>query len=281
MTFVSKNLSIFNHPVRFVDVHCHLTDEKWETGSTGLSSYLKSAQDLGIGLFVQGGIGPEEWDKQIQLMNLYPKQIALCFGLHPYWITSHSREECELAMDQLARKISQASLLGEMGLDFRSRLNNVEMTPAIQELQMELLEQQLELAHVCSKPIVLHIVRAHSEVLKILEHFKDQTVKGFVHSFNSSWQVAQKYLDLDLMISVGGPLLRKNKEALEEVIAKIPLERLLIETDAPDQPPQQYEGQLNPLSSLWDVAAKVAEIKQKSPEDILTQSAINFKNLFV
>lgn len=282
MTKVRLDSKIAAASFRYVDVHCHLTDQRWSESSTGLSSYVEAARNLGIELFAQGGIGPQEWAMQLELQQKFSSKMTLatCFGLHPYWVVANSTEACEGAMDQLAQMMSKADLLGEMGLDFRSEVNQIALTSEIKNKQIHFFEEQLELAALARKPVVLHIVRAHTEAIQVLELFKSSETKGFIHSFNADWMTAKSYLDQGLVISVGGPLLRKNNHHLHEAVSKLPLEQILIETDAPDQAPPRYQGQLNPLSSLLDVAARVGELKNKSLEEVLTQSAINFKNLF-
>lgn len=240
------------------------------------TAWILEAEKAGIHFFMQGGVGPEDWQRQQQLMKQYPGKIGLCYGLHPYWVIDHSLEECELALDEMAALIPGSSCLavGEMGLDFRPKL-----VQGSEEKQLEVFAMQLELAEVLNLPIVLHLVQAHEQSQAIFDHWGVPPKKGMVHSFNGSWSQAQDHLQRGFMLSVGGPVCRPNNHRLREAVQKIPLDFLLLETDCPDQPPDPFQGTLNPLISLLDVARSVAEIKQLDWSIVLESSRSNFCRL--
>ncbi len=254
----------------WVDSHCHLADPRWDQSRAAM---VEEARRQGIGFFMQGGVDPTDWQRQIQLQKDFP--IGLCFGLHPYFVASQSEEECEAAMDELAPLLPQAMALGELGLDFRPQIMKDSA-----DLQIQIFEDQLTLAEAAEKPIVLHLVQCHEEALQIFNLWGVPPKKGLVHSFNGSWQKAQDFLKLGLCLSVGGPLVRPENEKLKQAVREIPLEYLLIETDSPAQPPQSFQGQLNPLSSLLIVAAEVARLRNMTAVEILKITTNNFKRLF-
>lgn len=258
----------------WIDSHCHMADQRAETC---LESWLTEAQSRGLGFFVQGGVSPEDWNRQEFLAKKYKNLIGLSFGLHPYWVAEQSRESCDQAMDLLALKISQALILGETGLDFRPQILKEDENG--KEKQISFFEMQLELAETASKPVVLHLVQAHEESLQVLDIWGVPSRKGFIHSFNGSAQKAEDFLNRGLLISVGGPLVRPENQRLKQAVQMIPLDFLLLETDSPDQPPPHYSGQLNPLVSLFEVAAEVARIKGISESEVLDISRENLKNL--
>ena len=149
--------------MNFVDSHAHWSDLRI---TPDLISQMMANCDFNrIGFIMQGGVDPEDWDRQIELKNQFPGRIGLCFGLHPYFIARSTHDDCEMAMDLLAKKISQAQALGETGLDLRSQFVANEFDRV---RQINFFEQQIELAKSVSKPLVLHIVRAHEEAQKIL-----------------------------------------------------------------------------------------------------------------
>lgn len=252
----------------WIDAHVHLADPRLKDEVGGV---IARAQSRGIQQFVQGGVGPEDWALQSDLANKYPG-IFLCFGLHPYWVSGHSEDECEIALDQLARELPRAVALGELGLDFRP-----EIVHDRHAHQIQFFEKQLELASFAKKPIVLHIVKAQDEALKVFEHFGVPEKKGFVHSFNSGPLQAESYLKLGLLLSVGGPLCRPNNKALRQAVEMIPLTSLLIETDSPDQPPPSHQGKKNEPITLLEVASVVAEIKKMTPEEVLDMTSQNLR----
>ena len=258
----------------YIDAHSHLTDLR---SREHLQAWLDRAHQLNIRDFIQGGVDPKEWQRQKELALSYPG-IHCCFGLHPYFVAAHTISENEQALDQLARELSQAVALGELGLDFRAPFlgDNPEEQRA---KQIYFLEQQLELGAFSHKPFVFHFVQAFEESVRVLELFQGP-LRGLVHSFNGTYEKAKAYLDLGLLISVGGPLARAKNQKLHEAVKKIPIDLLVIETDSPDQSPDVYKGQLNPPESLWTVAQVVSELKGMTAEEVLDRSSQNLRKLF-
>jgi TatD DNase family protein len=143
--------------------------------------------------------------------------------------------------------------------------------------QFSFFEKQLELAQVANKPVVLHIVRAFDEALRVLQLFGLPEQKGFVHAFNGSAKQAEAYLQLGLLISVGGAACRPDNQRLHQAIAAVPLDRLLLETDSPDQPAPDFES--SRPSMLWKVAESVAKIKGLSSTEVLDKTSQNLRKL--
>lgn len=124
----------------WIDAHGHLADPRWQGQEEEI---LLEARSKGITFFMQGGVGPEDWQRQQELKSRYPNHIGLCFGLHPYWVADHDDEACDAALDVLAAQLGGAIGLGEMGLDFRPHIMKDS-----QERQISVFEQQLELADI-------------------------------------------------------------------------------------------------------------------------------------
>jgi TatD DNase family protein len=262
---------------QYIDSHSHLADQRLEAQ---LDTWMVEARRQGFIGHLQGGVGPQDWVRQWELQAQYP-EIWPVFGLHPYWVAQSTEEQCEQGLDQLARKIGKAYALGETGLDFRSQYLGTSDFGSESEnrhRQIRMFEQQLELARVANKAVVLHVVRAFSEFLVVWDEF-GHGLSGFYHSFAGDWQKAKQLLERGLLVSVGGALLHPRNEALRAAVEKIPLECLLIETDSPDQSPPAYQGQLNPPFSLFLVAEKVAEIKGITREEVLDSSGRNLRKL--
>lgn len=256
----------------WIDAHGHLADLRWQGKAV---QAIDSARDKGIGFFMQGGVDPEDWQRQRDLKTQFPNSIGLCFGLHPYWVADHSEDECENALDILARELPEALALGETGLDCRPNIMKDS-----EERQIHLFEQQLELAQAAGKPVVLHLVQAHDLSLRIMDLFGLPKKKGIVHSFNGSAKKAEDFLARGLFLSVGGPVCRPENQKLHQAVREIPLEMLLIESDSPDQAPPAYSGELNPPESIWEVAKTIGTLKELDPTQILDITTSNFKRLF-
>lgn len=261
-----------------VDAHGHLTDLRWGD-SNSLDQVIEKARVNCVGFFMQGGVDPHEWDRQVLLLRRHPKLIGLCFGVHPYFVAQSSAATCDEALNTLSKKVLQARALGEIGLDFRSQF--IES----RELQIELFSSQLELAQVVEKPVVCHIVRAHDEAIKILDFYGLPKAGGMIHSFNGNWKKAESFLRYGLKLSVGGPLCFDNAVALKEVVKRIPRNQLLIESDCPDQGGPMYSGQsgqesLNPPESVHKVAEEVSRLWECSIDTVVETVNSNFVSLF-
>ncbi|WP_413568146.1 TatD family hydrolase [Bdellovibrio sp. HCB117] len=255
----------------WIDAHGHLADPRWEGQQDAI---IEEARGRGLHFFMQGGVGPEDWAKQQELKKRHPAHIGLCFGLHPYWVAAHDDEECEEALNLLASALPQALAIGEMGLDFRPHIMKDS-----RERQLDVFAQQIELAHFSQKPMVLHLVQAHEESLKILDLYGVPKQKGMVHSFNGSGAKAQDFLNRGLYLSIGGPVCRPDNKKLHQAVKEMPLEYLLIESDSPDQPPPAYKDGLNPPESIWEVARTIGELKSLDPLEILDITTGNFHRL--
>jgi len=257
--------------MNYVDSHSHLADPRLGGRAKEL---IHKAEGLGIKTFVQGGVDPEDWKRQLALKEKFP-EIQLCFGLHPYFVADHTEEECESALDELSRFLPLAVALGELGLDLRPQVMKDSF-----ERQISIFEKQIEMADFAKKTMVLHLVRAHEEALRCFELWGVPSQKGMVHSFNGSVKQAQDFLKLGLFISVGGAVCWEKNHRLHQAIAEIPLEYLLLETDSPDQPPPDVPKEQNEPSTLILVAQKVAEIKKRQTQEILDRCSQNARKLF-
>jgi TatD DNase family protein len=256
---------------KWIDAHSHWVDSRLDLNR---NSWMEKALQQGLKFTLQGGIDPQDWEKQKEFKKMFPDHVGLCFGLHPYWVAAHSEGELHEALDLLSQEVTQALALGETGLDLRPKYEN-----SI-NLQIEAFESQLEIAEVASKPVVLHIVQAFDEAIRILEIWGVPSKKGMIHSFNGSWNQAQSFLKLGLKLSIGGPLLREKNEKLRQAVRDLPISELLLETDLPDQPGDQWKSNLNPPESLLSVADEVGRLKKLSRADVLHFTEQNFKTLF-
>lgn len=269
----------------FWDAHCHLSDLRVFEKRDQLRSELEKQ---GICGFFLGGYDPQDWSRQITLKREFTQagaEVRTSFGLHPWWVSGASPSQIEEAFDCLEVQISMADALGETGLDFQPKFSE-----SMKELQIQAFERSLFLRQKSSKdyqrefPLVLHVVRAHPEVLAILGSAQLGSAPGLVHSFSGDWRSAQKYLDLGFFISISGSYLRNGGERLKETVQKVPLDCLTLESDSPDQMPQGFQSAiapgLNDPSSLLRLAAAVAEVRSESSEKILEASTNNVIKLF-
>ncbi len=258
--------------MKYIDAHSHWSNAKFNDESR--DAMLKKCLEKNIDFFLQGGVNPLEWQKQIEIKNKYPNYFGLSFGLHPYFVSSHDEEACEQALNQLTQLMPQAMALGEAGLDFRPHIMKDS-----EYRQIEMFENQIEIAKAFQKPMVLHVVQAHEKAIQVFDFWDTPPQKAFVHAFSGSYETAKKYFDKGCLISIGGAVTFEKNRKLQDCVLKMPLEYLLIESDAPDQVPDSWDG-LNDSTSIYKVAEKIALIKNISVFDVLEVNTSNFKRLF-
>jgi TatD DNase family protein len=165
--------------------------------------------------------------------------------------------------------------IGEIGLDYY-------WDTSPKETQHRVFRQQIQLARKINMPIVIHNREAHHDILQILKEEKAAEVGGIMHCFSGSWETAKACLDMNFYISFGGPVTYKNAKQPKEVLALVPLDRLLLETDAPYLTPHPYRGKRNESSYVRIVAEAAAEIHGISLEEIAkitTNNAIRLLGL--
>ncbi len=261
-----------------MDAHCHLADHKLDEG---LEVWLKEASALGITYFIQGGVGPEDWNIQLEISRKYPGRIFPCFGVHPWFVAKNPRESCLAAFEELKTKIKDSVGVGELGLDFSKKI-----AESSYDLQRELFKMQLRFAREKNLPLVLHIVHAHSEALAILREIGVPEAGGIVHSFSGDASQAKHYTGLGLSLSLGGSVLSR-LEKLKQIMVATSLDQIVVETDAPDQTPQDPvvspQGErpaINPPLTLIRVAEEVSKIKGVDFTNVLEQSKCNLIKIF-
>jgi TatD DNase family protein len=255
----------------WIDGHCHLADPRLEDS---LEQVLAASREAGVGAWVQGGVCPEDWDRQLALQAKLGKgHFLISFGLHPWWVSAASRPQVDAGLEALRRRLPEADGAGELGLDLG------EKHAGSLELQQFAFREQLEIAKAARKPLVLHIVRAHPQAIEILRQSAPYPAGGLVHSFSSSTENARTYIQLGFLLSISGAVTKPGFQTLKKALDWLPSERLVLETDSPDQPPAGVTG-LNTPARLFDVATAIGKIRGEPPEELLTASAANLRKLF-
>lgn len=253
-------------PPHWIDAHCHLAH--LDGASSDLRSTLQSAIDQGACGFIQAGIHQKDWDQQLDLKKQWPHLIHPVFGIHPWEICPSKEGELTRQLRLLPDYLSQAIAVGETGLDLGPRHH-----PDSFELQKKFFQIHLEWAAADRLPIVLHIVHAHEQALEQLRPWKGK-IRGIIHSFGGSLQLAHRYIDLGLTISIGPAILRqKGFETLKRAMVNMPAHSWVIESDAPDR-----EGR-GPLLTL-EVARTIARIRQQPLESVLEQALQQTRKVF-
>jgi TatD DNase family protein len=251
--------------LHFIDAHCHLDFAVFDGDRPQV---LQRATDTGINDIIIPGTQIMHWDR-IRAMCDAHKQLHACYGLHPYWVTSHKTQD----LLQLESYIHQHRpvAIGECGLDFRPQ-------QADKKMQLDFFKYQLNIAVEHQLPVVIHSVKATEAVIETIKQFKNLT--GMVHSYSGSAEQARQLIDLNFFISASGSVTYDGAKKLKQTIKEIPLTSLLIETDAPDQADQENHDKRNEPSFLINTARVIAELREVSLEEIARQTTANAKLLY-
>lgn len=263
-----------------IDTHCHLDDPRY--GSLeGLRERLVRARDAGVRGVVVPGVSPAEWSglEKLATMQAWPLTLWPCYGLHPQVIPELTEVEARVGLEQLAAGLAaQGVALGECGLDGpSSAIPGGDMTR-----QLRLLNEQLELAQQLGLPVILHCLQAHDPLLRLLKQRRGHAPGFLLHSFSGSAELVREYLKLGAFFSFAGsvtyPSARKPLLALQAV----PLERLMLETDGPDQVPTPHKqpGALNEPAFLPCIVAQVAHTLHLPVEHVAEQTTLNALRFF-
>lgn len=248
------------------DTHAHYDDERFDEDREAL---LNAMPEKGVGLIVNPGCDLASSRMAVDMAQKYDFLYA-AVGIHP--------ENCgdfAPAMTNGLRALAKAPkvvAIGEIGLDYYWAENPP------RELQQEVLRRQLALAQELHLPVIIHDRDAHADTLAIVREFPQVT--GVFHCFAGSVEMAQALIKMGWMLSFNGAATFKNAKKAPEVIAAVPLEKLMIETDAPYLTPVPHRGERNDSSYVRFVAEKIAEIKGISAEEVEKATWENGKAFF-
>ncbi len=264
----------------WIDTHCH-----WDDGSFAddFSGTVADAVRAKIEAVIVPAIARSNWEKVADLTAEKSLKIYPAFGLHPLFLAEHRLTHLDELMDFCEK--NQAVAIGECGLDF---FVPELTTAAAQEKQREFFIAQVKIANVLNLPLIIHARRSVDTVIAILRRFAPLPgaplpgvpLRGVVHSFAGSLQQAQQLHQLGFLLGIGGTVTYPRAKRLRQVVATMPLEQLVLETDAPDQPPCGYQGQRNVPARLLTIAESVATLRGMDVATLAAVTTENAKNLF-
>jgi TatD DNase family protein len=248
-----------------VDSHCHLDVSEFDADRAGV---LERARASGVAHQVVPAIHAAGWPR---LRDLCAAEAGLhpAYGLHPVYLEMHSDSYLHALEDWLQREPAVA--VGECGLDYYVEALD-------RERQQVLFDGQLALAHRFGLPVVVHARRAVDAVIASIRRFPG--VRGVVHSYAGSQEQARQLWDLGFLLGLGGPVTYERANRIRSLAATMPLEHLLLETDAPDQPDAAHRGQRNEPARLPQVLHTIATLRGEAPERIAEITTANAKTLF-
>lgn len=261
----------------FFDSHCHLTSDSL---APQLPEILHRAHEADVSRILNIGDTMESSHAalaQIEVAKTHGIAMRASAGIHPQNALDFSFEDTPAALRELAKNPNIVAI-GEIGLDFVYDDQHEKYPGASRELQEEVLRAQLDLARELNLPVVLHNRESDEDLLRVLRDYSD--LQGVVHCFTSTLEIAERVLDLGFHLGFTGVISFKNAASIRQVAKLCPLDRLLIETDAPYLTPMPHRGKTNEPSFVPLVAGVLADLRECSIEEIGDITSDNAGRLF-
>lgn len=251
--------------MNLIDSHTHIDFDDFNTDRKGV---IKRASTAGLADIIISSTVASGWQNIKEITNA----SAIChpaYGLHPMFMGEHKTAH----RDDLKYWIENENpvAIGEIGLDYF--IQNPD-----REGQLVLFIAQLELAHEFNLPVIIHARKALDNILQQLRKFP--TLKGSIHSFSGSEQQAKQLIDLGFYLGFGGPITYTRASRLRKLVATLPLQSVLLETDSPDQPDSTHYGERNEPAYLPNIAKTIAELRGIELQEVAQQTTQNAYNLF-
>ena len=253
----------------FIDSHCHLDRVDLKPFNENFSDFVMNAKEAGITDMLCVSIDLENYPAMLELVKPF-NNIYTSVGVHPCEQEGHDPEVQELV--RLAAEPSNVAI-GETGLDYFR-------TEGDMHWQQLRFRRHIQAAREVDEPLIIHTREAREDTINILREENAKQVGGVMHCFTETWEMAQAALEMDFYISFSGIVTFKNATELKEVAKKVPLERILIETDSPYLAPVPYRGKPNVPQYVSKVAEHIADLRETSVDKIAEQTSQNFKELF-
>jgi TatD DNase family protein len=252
-----------------VDSHCHINCLKGAEDKNTVAEYLQQARQNDVNSFLCVSIDWETWPEVIAIAEDY-EQVYASIGVHP----NHD-EGYEPSVDDLLERAQHKKIIaiGETGLDYFRSEGDLTW-------QQDRFRTHIQAAKQCQKPLIIHTRDAREDTIRILGEENARETGGVMHCFTETWEMAKAAMDMNFYISLSGIVTFKNAVELQDVAKKVPLDRLLVETDSPYLAPVPHRGKQNQPAYTKYVAEFIAELRGIPYEQIAEQTTNNFNTLF-
>lgn len=263
-------MNVTNCPA-LIDSHCHLQYIDLAAFQNSMENLLNSAKQKGVNRFLSVCVEPRDMSTLEAIACTYP-EVRISAGIHP-----NSELERELDVAQLVAMAQHDSCIaiGETGLDYYRTEHET-----LKTVQRDRFRAHIQAAIACNKPLIIHSRDAQQDTIKILSGEKACEIGGVLHCFTETWTMARALLDMGFYISFSGIVTFKNASQLHEVAKKVPLDRMLIETDAPYLAPVPFRGKQNHPALVQHVAEALAQLKNVDYESIAQRTTENYYECF-
>lgn len=250
------------------DTHCHIDDPQY---AEGLSAFLEQQREGGVKQILVPAIDARSCESVLDVCSRYPDYLRPALGLHPEEVKEDWEEQLKMIRPMVDAHPDIVAI-GEIGLDYY-------WDDTYREQQLKAFREQLEWAVEKDLPVMIHCRNGMDDCLRLLREFAPKGLRGVMHCFSGSKESAEEIVRLGLYIGVGGVITFKNCK-LKETIVSVPLERIVLETDAPYMAPVPHRGERNESRWMSLVADVLAEAYHISQEEVVRQTTINAKKLF-
>ena len=249
-----------------VDSHCHLD---FPDLAVNIDELLANMRENDVGHALCVSVNLQDLPRVLALSEKYPNLFA-SVGVHPDYENLEEPQSIQLATLACHPRVVA---IGETGLDYFRLKGDLEW-------QRERFRQHIRAARLCNKPLIIHTREAAEDTLRIMEEEGADTVGGVMHCFTESWEVAQKAMALNFYISFSGIVTFKKAVGLKDIATRVPLERMLIETDSPYLAPVPHRGKTNQPAFVKHVAEEIATLRGISLDQVAEATTRNFFKLF-
>lgn len=250
-----------------IDTHCHLDGEEF---AEDLEAVIVRAREAGVEAIGVPGIDLKSCKTVMELCRRYPDYCFPMLGLHPEEV----RDDWKEVLNAIAPMLSEVLAIGEVGLDFY-------WSREFEEAQLQAFEEQVRWSVEMRLPLMIHCRKAQNEMLHILKRYKEELPGGVFHCFTGNTIEAQELLQFDhFVLGIGGVLTFKKSKLPETLLEAVPLERIVLETDAPYMAPVPMRGQRNEPAFVAHVRRKLAEVYGVSEETVDRVTTANVQRIF-
>ncbi len=255
-----------------IDTHCHIDDEQYRPD---LEAFVQQQQQDGVELILVPATDVRSCDSVLDVCDRYPNYLLPALGLHPEEVKEDWQEQLDTIYQKVTNRRKQGCSLiaiGEIGLDYHWDVT-------YKEAQIAAFKQQIEWALALDLPVMIHSRDATEDSLSILRTYASKGLRGVMHCYSGSHETAVQILEMGLYLGIGGVLTFKNCK-LANALVGLPLDRIVLETDAPYMAPVPHRGERNESRWMKHVVEKLSEVYQISPTEIEKQTNLNAKCLF-
>lgn len=251
-----------------IDSHAHIDDQKF---GEDREQILENAREAGVELIINPGADEASSLRAVEMSEKYPMVFATV-GIHPHDAKDYDKNRHPELLRAWAQK-EKVVAIGEIGLDY-----HYDYSP--REVQQAVFVDQLIIAKEVKQPIVIHNRESMEDMVRILKEYFVPEHGGVMHSYSGSVEMAKVFLDMGFYLSISGPLTFSNARKLPEVVAMMPMDRLLVETDSPYLTPTPHRGKRNEPAYVRLVAEEIARIRKLPIGEVEAITTANTKKVF-